>query len=201
MARSKHDFRPDPDDTRGRRGFDPYRQSAQRGQDPYGDADSDYDERQRRGFDPYSAGMFPWAAGWPAPMMPWMGAPYGRGGPGRDRHPHERDFFDKAGDEIASWFGDDDAERRREQDHRGRGPKGYVRSDARISEDVNDALTHDRLVDASEITVTVKDREVTLDGEVDSRQAKRRAEDCAEDCVGVEHVQNNLRVRRQASTF
>ena len=29
---------------------------------------------------------------------------------------HDRGFFDRAGDEIASWFGDDDAERRRRQD-------------------------------------------------------------------------------------
>ena len=28
----------------------------------------------------------------------------------------ERGFFERAGDEIASWFGDDDAERRRRQD-------------------------------------------------------------------------------------
>jgi len=37
-----------------------------------------------------------------------------RGYSGRD----ERGFFERAGDEIASWFGDDDAERRRERDHR-----------------------------------------------------------------------------------
>ena len=30
----------------------------------------------------------------------------------------ERGFWDRASDEVASWFGDDDAERRREQDHR-----------------------------------------------------------------------------------
>ena len=28
----------------------------------------------------------------------------------------ERGFFERAGDEIASWFGDDDAERRRAED-------------------------------------------------------------------------------------
>lgn len=30
----------------------------------------------------------------------------------------ERDFFSRAGDEVRSWFGDDDAERRREMDRR-----------------------------------------------------------------------------------
>jgi hypothetical protein len=108
---------------------------------------------------------------------------------------HERGMLDRVGDEIASWFGDDEAEARREADHRGRGPKGYVRSDSRIEEDVLDRLTDDPLVDASEVAVSVKDCEVTLDGTVDSRGAKRRAEDCVESVSGVQHVQNNLRVQ------
>jgi hypothetical protein len=37
---------------------------------------------------------------------------------GRDSRDHDRGFFERAGDEIASWFGDDDAERRRRQDER-----------------------------------------------------------------------------------
>jgi len=38
---------------------------------------------------------------------------------GRDRGSREdRGFFERAGDEIASWFGDDDAERRRREDQR-----------------------------------------------------------------------------------
>lgn len=108
---------------------------------------------------------------------------------------HERDFMDRAGDEIASWFGNEDATARREADHRGRGPKGYVRSDARIEEDVNDHLTEHPRVDASDISVSVKDREITLDGTVSSRQAKRCAEDCADRVTGVQHVQNNLRIQ------
>jgi len=106
----------------------------------------------------------------------------------------ERGFFQRAGDEIASWFGDEDAARRREQDHRGRGPSDYTRSDERIREDVNDRLTQDWRVDATNIRVLAKDGEITLDGTVGSRPAKRRAEDLAEDVSGVKHVQNNLRV-------
>lgn len=107
----------------------------------------------------------------------------------------QRGFLQRAGDEIASWFGDEDASRRREQDHRGRGPSDYTRSDDRIREDVNDVLTHDWRVDASAVRVEVKDGEVTLSGTVDSRQAKRRAEDLADGVSGVRHVQNNLRAR------
>jgi len=118
----------------------------------------------------------------------------GSGGYGRDYGREDRGFFEKAGDEIASWFGDEDAARRREADHRGRGPKDYVRSDDRIRDDVNDRLTEDWRVDASNITVTVENGEVTLNGTVSERAHKRRAEDIADDISGVKHVQNNLRV-------
>ncbi|MBA4796527.1 MAG: BON domain-containing protein [Rhizobiales bacterium] len=120
---------------------------------------------------------------------------YGRTERNRDRD-EERGFMDRAGDEVASWFGDDEAARRREMDsHRGKGPRGYRRSDSRILEDVNDRLSDDGSVDASDIEVTVKDGEVTLSGHVTDRWEKRRAEDCADDVSGVTHVQNNLRVR------
>lgn len=117
----------------------------------------------------------------------------GRGG-------DNRGFLARAGDEVASWFGDEEASRRREQDHRGRGPAGYTRSDDRIREDANDHLTHDWGVDATNITVSVSNGEITLDGTVDSRQAKRRAEDCVEHISGVKHVQNNLRVQERSSS-
>jgi osmotically-inducible protein OsmY len=117
------------------------------------------------------------------------------------RERDERGFLDKAGDEIASWFGDEDAARRREMDHRGRGPSNYTRSDERILEDACDNLTDDWQVDARNIQVTVKDGEVTLDGTVDDRSAKRRAEDCVDAISGVKHVQNNLRVQDYAGGY
>jgi hypothetical protein len=79
--------------------------------------------------------------------------------------------------------------------YRGKGPKGYVRSDARILEDVNDRLADDRRLDARDIEVKVEAGEVTLNGQVRSREGKRRAEDLAEQVSGVKHLQNNLRVR------
>lgn len=36
--------------------------------------------------------------------------------PPRDYDPEDRGFFDRAGDEVRSWFGDEEAERRREYD-------------------------------------------------------------------------------------
>lgn len=127
------------------------------------------------------------------------GASYGSGS-GYGTHDSDRGFFERAGDEIASWFGDDAATRRREQDHRGAGPQNYTRSDQRILDDICDRLTEDRYVDASDITVTVQEREVTLDGSVTSKQAKRRAEDVADHVTGVGHVQNNLRVKDRQKT-
>lgn len=108
----------------------------------------------------------------------------------------DRGFWDRAGDEVASWFGDEDAEYRRRLDarHQGRGPKGYRRSDDRIREDLSDRLTDDPFIDASDVEIDVKGAEVTLTGSVDSRSARRRAEDLAERVSGVTHVQNNLRV-------
>jgi osmotically-inducible protein OsmY len=76
----------------------------------------------------------------------------------------------------------------------GRGPKGYTRSDERIREDVSDKLMEHPDLDASDIEVRVAKGEVTLTGSVDSRWAKRLAEDIAESCTGVRDVMNQLRV-------
>lgn len=79
---------------------------------------------------------------------------------------------------------------------RGKGPRGYTRTDERIRELVCEALTDDDDVDASHIEVVVKDGEVMLTGTVDDRRQKRLAEDCAERVSGVRDVQNQLRVGR-----
>lgn len=78
--------------------------------------------------------------------------------------------------------------------HRGRGPKNYTRSDDRILEDVCDALTDDPEIDAGNIEVTVSGGEVTFTGTVDTREAKRRAEDSADSVTGVRDVHNRLTI-------
>jgi hypothetical protein len=82
--------------------------------------------------------------------------------------------------------------------YRGRGPKGYRRSDARIREDACECLTDDDWIDASNIEVLVVDSEVTLSGTVNSRDDKRRAENLVERLTGVKDVNNNLRVSSEA---
>jgi hypothetical protein len=57
----------------------------------------------------------------------------------------------------------------------GRGPKGYIRSDERIREDVSDRLEQHGEIDATEIEVRVSNGEVTLEGTVEDRRTKRMA--------------------------
>ena len=121
---------------------------------------------------------------------------YGNSGHGRE----ERDWWDRTRDEVSSWFGDEDAQRRRKMDqqnagqHKGKGPRGYTRSDDRIREDVCDRLSDDDFLDASDIDVQVKNSEVILHGKVDSRSDKHRAEDLVESISGVRNVENHLKV-------
>lgn len=78
----------------------------------------------------------------------------------------------------------------------GRGPRNYQRSDERVREDVNERLTADPRVDASEIDVRVQNGEVTLSGTVDDRRTRRLAEEIIEDMPGVRDVHNELRVNK-----
>ena len=63
------------------------------------------------------------------------------------RSDNSRNWWDKTKDEVSGWFGDENAQHRRDRDqqneHRGKGPKGYARTDERIKEDVNERLTDD----------------------------------------------------------
>jgi hypothetical protein len=162
--------------------------------------------------------------GWPYGDGPAAGsrrsanAPYGssRSNFDRERNPGFHDTDERVeGFGPADAYGDDDfsrpeggrAGRRRSDasadfdldrggpDHRGKGPRGYKRSDERIREDVSDRLTDEAQLDPSEVEVTVVDGEVTLTGHVGKRFEKRLAEDWAETVTGVVHVQNNIRVR------
>ena len=82
--------------------------------------------------------------------------------------------------------------------HRGRGPRGYVRSPARIYEDLCDRLTDNPFIDASEIEVTVAGTEVTLSGTVPDTIAMRQAQAIAEEVAGVTHAHNRLKLRDAA---
>lgn len=78
---------------------------------------------------------------------------------------------------------------------RGRGPKGYTRSDERLLESICERLTDDPRIDASDIEVEVKQQVVTLRGTVSDRRSKYAAEELVEDC-GARDIDNQLRVSR-----
>ena len=113
---------------------------------------------------------------------------------------YDRGWWDRTRDEVSSWFGDENAERRRMRDqqrsggYRGKGPKEYQRSEDRIREDVCDRLTDDDMLDATNINVQVQGNEVVLTGTVNNRDQKRRAEDVIESISGVRNVENRIRV-------
>jgi osmotically-inducible protein OsmY len=73
-------------------------------------------------------------------------------------------------------------------------PKGYRRSDERIREEINDRLTDDTHLDASEIVISVNAGEVSLSGTVSDRSSKRHAEDLVEQVSGVKHIENRIRI-------
>ena len=198
-AEQRRDFTRD----RNERAYQPFGATGPTAYGPYYDA-------------PYAwgAGYVPYGMGAPfAGMVGTYGAARSEFAPGGQMPGHyppqpesgrpgePRSFLDRAADRLASWFGDPDAEHRRHADelrasHRGRGPKSYKRADGRIQEDINDRLTEDPWLDATDIEVAVAEGEVTLTGVVHSREDKRRAERLAEEVSGVGDVQNNLRLRR-----
>ncbi len=119
-------------------------------------------------------------------------------GSGYGSQERNRNFGDSSGRTGGSSFVS--GQQRDPHRFRGVGPKGYERTDGRLKEQVCDALADDNDLDASGIEVKVASGEVTLDGQVDSRQAKRHAEDCVEAVSGVKHCQNNLRVAQNGQS-
>jgi osmotically-inducible protein OsmY len=85
--------------------------------------------------------------------------------------------------------------------HKGKGPRGYQRSEERIKEDVCDRLCDHPAVDATNINIEVSGTEVVLTGTVSSKEEKRRAEDIAEGVSGVRNVENRIRVADSTSDF
>ena len=121
---------------------------------------------------------------------------------GNDDRDYRKDdnnnWWDRTKDKVSGWFSDDDDDRRdRDRNypsHRGKGPSDYRRSEDRIREDICDRLTDDDRVDASNISVQIDNDAVILNGTVNSREEKRRAEDLVESVSGVRNVENRLRV-------
>ena len=79
--------------------------------------------------------------------------------------------------------------------YRGRGPKGYTRSDERLRETICERLTDDPRIDASEIEIDVQEQKVTLRGSVGDRHTNYAVEELVES-AGARDIENQLRVSR-----
>jgi hypothetical protein len=80
------------------------------------------------------------------------------------------------------------------------GPRSYTRSDERLLEDINERLTEDDYLDATEITVRCVNGVITLEGTVAERWMKHRAEDLADASSGVKQVDNRIQVQSQSQS-
>ena len=78
--------------------------------------------------------------------------------------------------------------------HRGRGPKGYQRSDELLHELICERLTDDPFIDARNVSVEVRAAQVTLRGSVETRKEKYAIEDIVADTTGVAEIHNQLGV-------
>lgn len=76
------------------------------------------------------------------------------------------------------------------------GPKGYTRSDDRLREEISERLMMADSIDSSDVTIVVKEAKVTLEGSVPNRRMKHAIEDLADQCPGVQDVDNRIRVQQ-----
>lgn len=87
-------------------------------------------------------------------------------------------------------------EKRVQAGFRGKGPKGYKRSDSKIYEEVCEVLMQHRAIDASNVVVKVSNGVVNLSGKIDSRYSKKLAEELIIIIPGVTDLENELAVMR-----
>jgi hypothetical protein len=120
---------------------------------------------------------------------------------GESQGRHAQSGHGRGGVEFAGHSHDSAPSRGLASGHRGHGPRDYVRSDERITDDIIDRLTDDDHIDASEILVMVETGVVTLTGNVPERGMKHRAEDLVADASGVRDVHNRIRVDDGSASF
>ncbi|HEY3698605.1 MAG TPA: BON domain-containing protein [Spongiibacteraceae bacterium] len=117
--------------------------------------------------------------------------------PGASNYPQQDQEFNRGNAQSAGAYGQTaGAYGLQQKNYRGLGPKGYTRADEKIREDICERLSDDPRIDASDISVEVRNGTVTLEGSVTDRVQKHRVEDVADSCSGVKDVHNGLRVTR-----
>ncbi len=126
------------------------------------------------------------------------GASYGGGFDQRSRSRNYGSFSEdtmRSADNRQGWQG------RPQQQRYRTGPKGYTRSDERLREDISERLMMADSIDSSEVTVSVKDCKVVLEGTVPTRYMKHAIEDLVDAAPGVQDIDNRIRVERTESQY
>lgn len=189
---------PRPDQRRGARyptgsERDPYRTGGERRYLPdrgyreetgYGEFDSPEWRREDEGEQYFGTGSHYGGGFGTAPSSRASAA----GSPGAPGYAREGAWSDES-----DWSPEQESERA--EGYRGRGPKGYTRSDERLRETICERLTDDPRIDASDIEVDVQEQRVTLRGSVSDRRTKYAVEELVEN-AGAREIDNNLRVSR-----
>lgn len=127
---------------------------------------------------------------------PWPESQMGRsfGGPGGIRDA-QGSYLNRGGDDYLR--GGHGAARWQANRPASRGPR--VRRDpARIEEDINEWLTADPEVDATDVEVSCREGVVTLRGSVEQRWQRYYIEDMIERRSGIDQIDNGLSVRARS---
>ena len=118
---------------------------------------------------------------------------------GRGRDDYYDPYYRSGYPDYPSWGYPYEGAPWERRESRGKGPKGYRRSDEKIREDVNDRLSIGYL-DASDIEVACSGGHLVLTGTVGSRREKRLAENIADSVPGVLDVANRLEIGKVGAT-
>jgi osmotically-inducible protein OsmY len=86
-------------------------------------------------------------------------------------------------------------------DHSGRGFLGFDSSDRRIDEELSDHLEQHSYIDTTNVTVTVNDGKVTLEGTVPDSDQKNYVEEVAAKIDGVTGIDNRLTIQKPQDTL
>jgi hypothetical protein len=81
----------------------------------------------------------------------------------------------------------------------GAGPKGYLRSDIKIADEISEKLARRGDLDASQIEVDVREGDVTLRGTVKDRASRQLTEAICYSVLGVKDIHNELALAGEAA--
>jgi hypothetical protein len=173
---------------------------------PWNDDGSRYSESQygtggrRSRFDAYGGGSEPQFGEGPFADTSESPGYFGSGNYAEGGAHFTGGFEQRSRERNHGSLGEDTFNRSEPRERRYRtGPKGYTRSDERIREDISERLMMADSIDSSEVTVSVKEGHVTLEGTVPTRSMKHAIEDLADYTAGVQDVDNRIRVERPGS--